>query len=242
MDEPLQIAICEDTKSDEERLLSILQVCAIPSVPTVFSCGEAFLETFQPGKYDLLLSDIYMGGISGVETVTRVRESDQEIPVAFITTSTDHALEGYRLNVLKYIEKPFDQRDIEETLALAQMKRSSAPSLMFHNNGREERVRLARILYLEQQTHHVNIFLRDGQEVQVYEKLSALLPQLNEAGFFQSHKSYSVNLSFVRGVDQELRCFLMQNGDNVPIRRESMGKAKQTFQEHLFRKTRGGGL
>ena len=124
-------------------------------------------------------------------------------------------------------------------LHLAKMNRDSAPALIMLKNGKENRVRFSQILYLEQQTHHVTIYSRSGAEVSVYEKLSALVPQLERENFFSPHKSYFVNLNSVRSIDTEFRCFIMADGGRVPIRRESMTQARKALEEHLFRKARG---
>ena len=75
--------------------------------------------------------------------------------------------------------------------------------------------------------------------IEVYEKLQNLLPQLEEQPFFHPHKSFTVNLICVEYIDNELRCFHMQNGKNVPIRRETLGKAKKALETYLFDRTRG---
>lgn len=237
--EPLKIAICEDTHSEKEKLLALLNKSAVPTSCTVFTNGEDLLKTYEPQAFDLLLMDIYMDGMTGVEAVSKVREIDEDIPVAFITTSTDHALESYRLSALKYIEKPFKQKDVEEILKLAQLKKSHVPALMIKRNGKAEKIPFSQILFFEQQTHQLNIYLKNGDTVQIYEKLSTLLPQLAAQDFFSPHKSFSVNLSFVRFIDTKLKCFVMQNNKNVPIRRESMSKAKKTLEGFLFHRTRG---
>ena len=241
MDEPLKIAVCEDSDQDKQILLNILASAAIPSEAEVFESGEDLLRSFEPLKYDLLLSDIYMTGISGVETVEKVRKIDEDIPIAFVTSSPDHTLESYRLSVLKYIEKPYQKKDIDSILQLAKMNRDSAPALVMLVGGRENRIRFSQILYLEQQTHHVTIYLCSGQQISVYEKLSVLAPQLEQEGFYSPHKSYFVNLNYVRSIDTEFRCFLMADNGRVPIRRESMTQARKALEEHLFRKTRSNG-
>ena len=239
MDEPLNIAVCEDSSEDEKILLDILRADPIPSNPTVFRSGEELLNAYEPLTYDLLLSDIYMSGITGVETVKKLRELEEDLPVAFVTSSPDHTLESYRLSVLKYIEKPYQARDIHAILTLAKMQRDSAPALVILKNGREERFRFSRILYLEQQTHHVILHSRHGELLSIYDRLSGLTEQLAQQGFFSPHKSYFVNLNYVRSIDQELRCFLMADGQRVPIRRESMSQARKALENHLFQKVRG---
>lgn len=119
------------------------------------------------------------------------------------------------------------------------MKKENAPCLTIHKNGKLEKIRFSHILYLEQQRHQLNIYLQNGETVQIYEKQSALLPQLEEQHFFSSHKSFSVNLSYIQFIDKELRCFMMQNGKNVPIRRETLGKAQKALENYLFNQTRG---
>lgn len=239
MEEPLKIAVCEDSCQDKERLLSILQSASIANIPTVFDSGEALLQQYRPFEYDLLLTDIYMAGITGVETVRRIREIDTEIPIAFVTSSPDHALEGYRLSVLMYIEKPYTPKDIENALALARMNRDSSPALLLSKGGKKQRIPFSQILYLEQQTHHVRIVKRTGQEITACEKLSALLPQLEDQDFYSPHKSYCVNMDQVRAIDTEFRCFRMADNSNVPIRRESMHEARKMLEQHLFQAARG---
>ena len=239
MEEELNIAICEDTPKEAEKLLALIRQSAIPARCTVFTSGEALLDTYQPQAFDLLLMDIYMGGITGVETVTKIREQDEEIPVAFITTSADHALVGFRLSALKYIEKPYQKKAIDDILELARLKKGNLPSLIVQQYGKAEKVPFAQILYIEQQSHQCNIYLRQGEVISIYEKLSAISKQLEGQPFFNPHKSFSVNLAFVRLIDTELKCFVMWDHKNVPIRRESMGKAKKALEAFLFQRTRG---
>ena len=239
MEEELKIAICEDTPKEEEKLLALIGQSDTLTSCTVFTSGEALLAAYQPQAFDLLLMDIYMGGITGVEAVTKIREMDEDVPVAFITTSTDHTLEGYRLSALKYIEKPYQKKAIDDILELALLKKRNLPSLVFQQNGKAEKVAFAQILYIEQQSHQCNLHLKQGDIISIYEKLSVLFEQLDRQAFFSPHKSFSVNLAFVRFIDTELKCSVMQNGKNVPIRRESMGKAKKALEAFLFQRTRG---
>ena len=120
--EPLRLAICDDLPEEREALLALLEQAPIATVCAQFASSEELLEAFRPGGFDLLLMDIYMDGMTGVEAVRKIREMDETIPIAFTTTSTEHTLESYRLSVLKYLEKPVRQKDINDLLHLVKLR------------------------------------------------------------------------------------------------------------------------
>ena len=136
----------------------------MPPNCTQFGSSEELLEAFRPGKFDLLLMDIYMDGMTGVEAVQKIREMDESIPIAFTTTSTEHTLESYRLSVLKYLEKPVRQKDINDLLHLVKLQRDSAPRLAIRQNGETQKIPLAELFYLEQKAHHVMLYRRNGRQ------------------------------------------------------------------------------
>ena len=184
--ESLRLAICDDLPEEREKLLALLEQAPIATNCTQFGSSEELLEAFRPGKFDLLLMDIYMDGMTGVEAVQKIREMDDAIPIAFTTTSTEHTLESYRLSVLKYLEKPVRQKDINDLLHLVKLQRDSAPRLAIRQNGAAQRLPLSELLCLEQKGHHVVLSRKDGSVLQLYGKLSDLLPPAGGAALFLS--------------------------------------------------------
>ena len=240
MSDILKIAVCEDETEQRNRLLALLDESNIKNIYNIFENGENLLNVFEPGKYDLILMDIYMDSeLTGLEVIRLIRKKDKNIPVAFVTTSKDHALESYRLSAIKYIEKPYSKESIEDTLRLALLKKQDVPSLLVQKNGSLQKIPFADIIYIEQQVHKIFICLNNTEDVYIYGKLSDLNEQFPEEQFFIPHKSFVVNLSFVRYIDTKLKCFAMGNHTNVPIRRELLTKAKNTLENYLFDRTRG---
>lgn len=236
--EPLRVAVCEDDPREQESLLALLNGSSVPTACSVFPSGEALLEVYRPALFDLLLLDIYMGKLTGIQTVEKIREFDEDVPIAFLSSSLDFTRESYRLSVFSYMEKPASQKEIDRILRLALLKRESRPVLTLRRGGVQERIPHAEIIYLEQQARRLCLHLIGGREELFYEKLSAIEPQLGSESFFPCHKSYCVNLSHVRRIDRELKAFVMADGSNVPIRRESMASAKKAYEDYLFAKTR----
>lgn len=237
--EPLRVAVCEDQTNESEELLALLSNCAVDCIPTVFTSAEALLEAWSPHAFDVLLMDIYMNGLSGIDAVQRLRDRGEDLPVAFITSSKDHALDSYRLSALKYIEKPVRPERVDEMLRLARLIKSNEPSLLVKRGRTQESIPVSRIVYLEQQGHVANIHLKDQSVVSTYEKVSTISSQLAGQPFFQPHKSFLVHMLFVQRVDADLRCFVMAGGDNVPIRRDLLSKARRAWEDYNFARNRG---
>jgi DNA-binding LytR/AlgR family response regulator len=235
----LRIAVCEDREDDQKRLGEILRnIRKMEITASFFSSGEDLLRDFSPRSFDLILLDIYMTGMTGIETCAKIRDKDPDVPVAFITTSLEHALESYRLSAIGYIEKPCQQKDIEKLIQVVVRIRANRPSLVIQKRNEILRIPTADIEFLEQKLHQVMIVCSDGRTVSIYGKISELLPQLDADIFCQPLKSYCVNLEYVCSIDRNLRSFIMQNGTAIPIRREDFARIKRIYEQYIFRKAR----
>ena len=99
----MNIAIIDDLKTDSDRLVGLIDTYMEQHrlqcrTMDLFSSGEAFLDTFTSGKYHLIFLDIYMDGITGMETAKRIRQTDHDCRIIFITTSPEFAVESYNVN------------------------------------------------------------------------------------------------------------------------------------------------
>ena len=76
--------------------------------------AEAGYELFLKGSVDLLLVDIELPGINGIELIKKVRKIDKDIPIIIISayTKTDYLLESVELKIDKYIVKPFTTKKL----------------------------------------------------------------------------------------------------------------------------------
>lgn len=107
----MNIAIVDDLKTDSDRLVGFIDTYMKQhnlqyGTLDRFSSGEDFLGAFTPGKYDLIFLDIYMDGITGMETAKRIRQTDHDCRIIFITTSPEFAVESYNVNASFYLLKP----------------------------------------------------------------------------------------------------------------------------------------
>ncbi len=230
----LRIAVCEDEQKEREALRVILEETGVPVSCSFYPRGEELLEAFYPGCFDLILMDIYMDGMNGVETVERIRAADPRVCIAFLTSSPDFTMEGYRNRVERYLLKPAKKEDVAEAVHLACQTRRNRPSVSLTVQGRERLIPCEAISYAEQNAHSLVLHLAGGDSVKAVMKLSTLAGQLPSPPFYQFHKSFLVNLSHVRCYDGDLKAFLMDGGGCAYIRRDSLRQAQDAYSRFMF--------
>ncbi len=234
----LQIAICEDNPKDLATLQEIIEKSGVSSACQSFESGEDFLESYCALKYDLIFMDIYMKGLMGIETVEAIRDLDENVVIAFVTSSPDHTRESYKLGALKYLEKPVTEKDVLSALELALAKRLRRQTLTLAAAGGESvNVMLDTVAYFEQQQHVIEIHtisgvIRTSQGV----KMDELEKRLLSPPFLRCHRSYIVNLDYVQRADREDNCFYMKSGDRVDIRRGGFTALKEAWHNRCMDK------
>ena len=204
MDTELLIYLCDDEKASIRALTSLLANEHRVRVEA-FDAGTKLLAAIGKQMPDLVILDIFMKGLDGIAVLREIRAAAGDLPVALCSTSTEFAMDGYRLRAARYLEKPVSQEDIHELVTYARSAQRTRPVFRL---GKDETVPLADILYLEQQDHRIALHLVNGETKYAYGRLDRLEP-LGPA-LVRSHKSYLVNLDHVLAIDDELSVFRMR--------------------------------
>ena len=236
----IKIAVCEDEDKEYNRLTELLSDCKYNYTIERFNEGQALLDKYYPYKYNLILMDIYMEGLGGIDTVAKIRTVDKMTTIAFTTTSLDHALDGYKHHVNRYLVKPFAEEDLMETIELAYNEMQNIPSISVTQNNKDVNIPFTHIRYMEQIGKDISLYLMDEIIVKPQTKISDLLKILPKPPFYQSHKSFVVNLTHVKYLNKELNVFEMNGGGNVYIRRDSLKEAETTYKDYMFELVRKG--
>ena len=232
MESELLIYLCDDEAASVHAIETLLK--KEQHVQTVaFRTGAKLLAAIGKQAPDLVILDIFMKGLDGIAVLREIRAAAGDLPVALCSTSTEFAMDGYRLRATRYLEKPVRQEDIHELVAYARSVHRARP--VFHL-GKDETVPLADILYLEQQDHKIALHLVDGDIRYAYGRLDRLEPL--DPAFVRSHKSYLVNLDHVLAIDEELSVFRMRGGGTAYIRKGAIPAMRRRYDDRLIERVR----
>ena len=132
-----RIAICDDSQADADYIAVLVKAWAqtqgIKILLESFSCAESFLFCYEDDKnFDILLLDIEMKQMNGVELAKKIRLANREIQIIFITGYNDYIADGYDVEALHYILKPVHREKLEAVLFRAREKlKKNAAALLF---------------------------------------------------------------------------------------------------------------
>lgn len=201
----MRIAIVEDdagyTQELKEYLVRLekeidrdIEVFAYPS-------GLAFLKNFK-GQFDILLLDISMPYLDGMETARRVRETDREVLILFITNLAQYAIKGYEVDALDYIVKPvnyfaFSQRMMR---AISRISDRETQYLAINQKTGVRKLDVRGICYVESLNHNLTFHTREG-DYTVFGSLKDVEERLAEHHFIRCNKGYLVSLRHVDRIE-----------------------------------------
>ncbi len=221
-------------------------IAKIPYLQLVASCSNALeaqsLLAAQP--VDLIFVDINMPDLNGVDFVRTLTERPM---VIFTTAYSEYAVEGFKLDAVDYLLKPFGFADFSRSVAKANSlyelrnnQRNIAaaePASEAEPKDREyisvkadykvSLVRIADIVYLESEGEYVRLHLADGSAITTLFRLKNMEAALPSEQFMRVHRSYIVNLRSIKAYVKG-RVFL-NDTEYVPIGENY----KEAFQRYV---------
>ena len=234
----MHIAICDDN-NDELSYLSSLLAHYRRERDSSFTY-EAFhnatdlLEAMRTRCFDLLLLDILMPEINGMDAAREIRRTNKEIPIIFLTSSREFAVESYQVNAGNYLMKPAQKSEMFFVLDSQLEKLSQAEnSLILKTADCILKLPFSQIVFVEVLKRVVQFTLTGGAVREVYGYLAEYESfLLADPAFYKPHRSYVVNLRQVVGLDK--KGFTTTTGKIVPVARDSFAKAKAAYMKYLI--------
>lgn len=216
----IRIALVEDDKVYREELMGFLKRYEQESNEkfhiTTFTDGDEIVESYS-GDYDIILMDIVMKYLNGMDAAERIREMDREVVIIFITNTPQYAMKGYMVDALDYVLKPVSYYAFSQRIdrALTRMKKRTKKFISVTCRGGVKKLDVSQITYVEVRDHDL-IYHTASEDVFSKGSLADLEQTLGTGHFFRCNKCYLVNLEYVEGVQNN---DILVAGDLVQVSR-----------------------
>ena len=201
----INIGICEDELhyrvNIKDMLGDILSTYSINYKIYEFSSGEELLSNY-PKDLDILIMDIQMKLINGMDTARKIREFDQNLEIIFMTSFSEFMQEGYEVKAYRYILKPISERKISRNIlpCINEIMKKKNNYLTINVKNYVDRIKIDSIVYIETDRPNILIYTNDNKYTTKM-SISKIDKILREHGFFRCHNSYIVNLKLVESMN-----------------------------------------
>lgn len=191
--------------------------------PILSSCDMAFLDIDFPRKR-----------YTGIDVARRLRVVREDAVITFITNFLEYAPEGYELRAFRYILKSQLDEKLEECLRLGLSHFQSSQEMMkIQINGELIDILISEILYFESRQHMVIVYVQKGmqgkrlKEYSFYASLSSIEKQLEQNGFLRIHKSFLVNMDYIK----KYQCneAVLSNGTVLRVSEKNYSQQKKKY-------------
>ena len=231
-----RIAVCEDDSPSRDFESKLINNWAEKSAVNVnidsYTSAENFLfESEDKLEYDLLLLDIQMGKMNGVELAKTLRRRGFEGALVFLTGVKDYAIEGYEVGAVRYLLKPLKEEEFFKTLSLVHSEFSNREKDVFllQIGADVSKIEYDKIIYIEARGHYVHL-CGSGFEKEWKAAFSSVSPDFEAHDFFCLRRGLLVNLEHISRITRT-DCIL-DNGESIPIARGKYQELNEAFIKH----------
>lgn len=200
----IHVAVVEDSEQERLHLMECLDYLAaqenVEFDVTQFSNGSAFIGDYRP-EYDIVLMDIEMPGMNGLEAARALRRMDASVILVFVTNMAQYAVNGYDVDALNFIVKPVNKYDfaMKMSRAVARTTKRLENSIRIKTERDVYLLRTADIKYLEVLGHYVIWHTIEGNFTE-YTTLKSAEQRINKDFFVRCNRCYLVNLRYISAI------------------------------------------
>ena len=169
-----------------------------------FSDGAEILERYQ-SDYDVILLDIEMPKVNGMDAAKQIRIQDDNVVLMFITNMASYAIHGYEVGALDFVMKPINYYtfSMKLTRALKRVKQQEQKSLLLPLSDGVKKLELSEIYFIEGQSRMLYYHTVTGDYV-VKGTMQNAEKSMEEFPFAKCNHWYLVNLMHVKEVRKNM--------------------------------------
>ena len=233
----MRIAICDDNLEFlgqiEDIVSRIYKEMQMEPEVSCYHNGQALLEKMKKteGDIDLLLLDIDMPEVSGLEVAKTIREMGRECILMFISSYENYVFDTFEYNPFRFIRKGKLQQELPIALRAAEVsyQKNKKRYIVVRCDEGEVRIEETEIMYFDMVKRQIRICLADGRVFHTWRTMKELQQELSPERFSKIHSGCVVNLKYVSSY---AGCEItLDNGERLTASRGGI----KTFKEELSR-------
>lgn len=200
----MNIYICDDEEKIIQDISKVVCECCAGSDIRTFSGAKNLLEELNEDSADILLLDIDMPDMNGLEVAKRIGELEQKPILIFVTSHDELVYESFKYHPFGFVRKRFFREELPKLLedCKGELQRKTK-HFCFRADGKDIRLELSEIIYFESEANYVMIYTK-ATKYRFRSTMTAIENSLKSSGFIRIHKGFMVNQEAVKviGVDE----------------------------------------
>lgn len=238
----IRIGICDDNCEFLQQIKHLIDHWNHPPqsvTAELFEDGDALILAHTRNPFDIILLDIVMPMLNGLETARELRQEDKNVKLVFLTSSAEYAVDSYAVKASNYLLKPVVPARLysclEELIAEVTI---SSKCLIVRGLDATHRLPLSAVEFIESQRKHIIFYTTEGKIIYSTDPLYTYEDTLTwEDGFFKCHRSYIVNIHHIDNYTHSE--VVMRSGHRIPISRSNQKLFDDMYFRFIFEKAGG---
>lgn len=234
----LNITLCDDNAIQRGYIKSLVldwsNRSGVGIITSEFPSADALLFSYDELKPDILLLDVEMPGMNGVELARTLRSRSETVQIIFITGFPDYISQGYDVSALHYLLKPVDPQKLFEVLdcaAKAYGEKGEPETVIFRSGTENIKLKMSGIEYIAA-LGHTTAVKAGGKTYDLNVSISEAEKMLGD-GFIRCHRSYIVGLKYVSSVSGD--SVTLDDGTKLPVSRSMRKTVAEEFIRYYRR-------
>lgn len=239
----LRIGICDDNISDLSNMVTIVNDYIFMRRNkyeieyAAFQSAVDLIAAMESGqRYDLVLLDIVMPLMTGMDAAKEIRQFNQDIKIIFSTSSTEYAVESYSVDAYYYALKPIWKEKLTIVLdkLISELEIAEGTSFLVKSKTGLTRIYMNRLVYAEVIGRSLFYHLTDGSTIEAVGSMVELEEDLlTKPCFIKPHRSYIINMDHIDTLSQ--REIKMRSLALVPMAKANYRTVKSTYISFAFK-------
>lgn len=233
----IRIAICDDENmavtQHEGIVMESLQACGIGYEITTYTQSSNLLYDITDDHYffDLILLDIEMPDISGMDIVERIKPYLPNVKIIFITSHLEYAIDAFELSIFRYVPKNNSAQRLRTAVtdAAKLIELESGREYIIQTVGNFEKIPHKDIIYIQRDGGKNSIICSTIGQSKVRKSLHQIFQELDTPEFIFIERGYIVNIIHIMKVCDNTA--YLKNGETLPISRSHLLEVKQKINQ-----------